>query len=125
MQVGWQSRLLIFGDLHLQHHSAKQGRDSEIQMNFQSSYGMGRRFAKYSRGGWDNLKLVNTFLADFLIDVMFLVKRPSRINLRTVLIRIKGFFAGFRSGTSTKVRPQFSSKINSTGNNSGHISSIP
>ena len=48
MQMGWRSRLLICGDLHLSHHAALQGRDSELARNFQSAFGMGRRFAKFA-----------------------------------------------------------------------------
>ena len=121
MQVGWRWRLLIFGDLHLQHHSARQGRGSELQTHFQSAFGMGRRFAKYSQGSRDYLKLANTFLGDLLIDVMFLVSRPSQMNFQTTLIRIKGFFAGLRSDTFTKRKILLSPEINSSENQSGHI----
>jgi hypothetical protein len=99
MRVGWRSRLLICGDLRLYHHTTPQGRDSDLTRNFQSAFGMGRRFVKYSRGGLDDLKLVATFLGDFAIDLMVLVSRPARMNLLTTLTRVKGFFAGLRSGT--------------------------
>src|ERR1017187_6919984 len=88
MQIGWRSRLLICGDLSLSHYSAPQGRDSLLDRNFQSAFGMGRRFAKYSHGGGNYLKLVITFLGDFLIDVMFLFSRPARMNFLIILIRI-------------------------------------
>jgi glycosyltransferase involved in cell wall biosynthesis len=100
MRVGWRSRLLICGDLRLYHHTAPQGRDSDLTRNFQSAFGMGRRFVKYSRGGLDDLRLVATFLGDFAIDLMVLVSRPARVNLLTTLTRIKGFFAGLRSGAA-------------------------
>jgi glycosyltransferase involved in cell wall biosynthesis len=97
MQVGWRRRLLICGDLHLQHHATLQARDPEIDRNFQSAFGMGRRFAKYSRGSRDRLTLATTFLGDFAIDLMFLLSRPGRMNLLTTLTRIRGFFEGLRS----------------------------
>jgi glycosyltransferase involved in cell wall biosynthesis len=124
MRVGWHWRLIIVGDLHLQHHSAKQGRDSELQTNFQSAFGMGRRFAKYSRGGRDHLEVVTTFLGDFLIEAMFLIGRPSRTKVLAILYRIKGFFDGLRSDTSTKWQAQFLAEIDSSEEKTRRISSI-
>ena len=100
MQVGWRWRLLICGDLRLHHHATPQGRDSDLKRNFQSAFGMGRRFVKYSRGRRDDLRLVATFLGDFAIDLMFLLRCPTRVNLLTTLTRIRGFFAGLRSATA-------------------------
>jgi glycosyltransferase involved in cell wall biosynthesis len=124
MQIGWRSRLLICGDLSLSHYSAPQGRDSLLDRNFQSAFGMGRRFAKYSHGGGNYLKLVITFLGDFLIDVMFLFSRPARMNFLIILIRIKGFFTGLRSDTAAKRQRRCSPEIDSSEQQNGHISSI-
>jgi hypothetical protein len=100
MQVGWQWRLLLCGDLRLHHHATPQGRDSDLQRNFQSAFGTGRRFVKYSRGSRDYVRLVATFLGDFAVDLMFLLSRPTRVNLLITLTRIRGFFAGLRSGAA-------------------------
>jgi glycosyltransferase involved in cell wall biosynthesis len=124
MQVGWRSRLLICGDLRLRHHATLQGRDSDLQRNFQSAFGMGRRFAKYSRGSRDNLRLVTTFLGDFAIDLMFLLIHPARLNLQTTLTRIKGFFAGLRSDTDAKRQRRFTASTSSSKPQSERISSI-
>lgn len=114
MQMGWRSRLLICGDLHLSHHATLQGRDSELARNFQSAFGMGRRFAKFAHGGRDYAKLVITFLGDSLIDVMFLLVSPGRMNGATFVIRIKGFFAGLLSETKARRQPELSSNLSSS-----------
>jgi hypothetical protein len=124
MQVGWQWRLLICGDLRLHHHAAPQGRDSDLKRNFQSAFGMGRRFAKYSHGGGDHVKVVITFLGDILIDVIFLFSRPTRMNFLTVLIRVKGFFAGLWSDTAAKRQRRLSPGIDLSAERKERISSI-
>ena len=124
MQIGWRWRLLICGDLHLEHHASPEGRDSHLQRNFQSAFGMGRRFVKFSRGPSDYRKLVTTFLGDFAIDVLFICSRPNRMNLLATIIRIKGFFAGLRSETAAQPQTLLLREINSREQQSGRISSI-
>jgi glycosyltransferase involved in cell wall biosynthesis len=124
MRVGWRSRLLICGDLRLRHHATLQGRDSDLKRNFQSAFGMGRRFLKYSRGSRDDLKLVSTFLGDFAIDLMFLLRYPARLNLQTTVTRIKGFFAGLRSDPDARRWKRSTSKTTSSKSPIERISSI-
>lgn len=124
MRVGWRWRLLICGDLRLHHHATPQGRDSDLERNFQSAFGMGRRFAKYSRGGRDYPKLIITFLGDFLIDVMFLFSRPGRMNFLTLFVRTKGFFAGLWSDTAAERQRRFSAGNDSSEERNERISSI-
>ena len=124
MQIGWRWRLLICGDLHLEHHASPEGRDSQLQRNFQSAFGMGRRFAKFSRGPGDYLRLVTTFLGDFAIDVLFLCRRPERMNFLATMIRIKGFFAGLRSETPEKPQMSLRHEIHPSERRRRSISSI-
>jgi glycosyltransferase involved in cell wall biosynthesis len=114
MQIGWRSRLLVCGDLHLSHHASLQGRDSELARNFQSAFGMGRRFAKFAHGGRDWVKLGGTFLGDSVIDAMFLLVSPGRMNGATFITRIKGFFAGLSSETKARRQPELSSNPGSS-----------
>jgi glycosyltransferase involved in cell wall biosynthesis len=114
MQVGWRHRMLVCGDLRLRHHATPQGRDSDLKRNFQSAFGMGRRFAKYSRGGLDDLRMVGTFLGDLVIDLIFLLTHPTRANLLTTVTRIRGFFTGLRSDTAAIRQMRFSMKVDST-----------
>ena len=55
MRVGERSRLLICGDLHLQHHYATEGRNDGLIRLRECSFGAGRRFAKYGHGFRDYL----------------------------------------------------------------------
>ena len=124
MQVGWRSRLLICGDLRLRHHATLQGRDSELKRNFQSAFGMGRRFVKYSRGTRDDLRAIGTFLGDLVIDLIFLLRYPTRLNVRTTLTRISGFFHGLRSDPGARRRRRFSPEAISPKPQGERISSI-
>jgi glycosyltransferase involved in cell wall biosynthesis len=109
MQVGWRSRMLICGDLKLSHQATPQGRDSDLDRNYQSAFGMGRRFAKYASGGRDQLRLIFTFLGDSLIDVILLLANPAQMNIRMLVTRVKGFFAGLRSDVSASHQAPVSS----------------
>jgi glycosyltransferase involved in cell wall biosynthesis len=125
MRVGRRCRMLICGDLRLEHHASPQGRDSELDRNFQSAYGMGRRFAKYSRGGWDTLTMIQTFAGDFAIDVLFLLSHPTRLNLQATRIRIKGFFAGLRSNVPPATIAPLLPRVDSSEQQSRHVSTNP
>jgi glycosyltransferase involved in cell wall biosynthesis len=125
MQVGWRSRLLICGDLLLCHYATPQGRDSDLERNVQSAFGMGRRFVKFSRSRRDDLTLIATFLADCAIDLMFLVRRPAPINFRITVGRIMGFFAGLRSAAPEVPPPAVLSGIDSSKPQSDRVSSLP
>ena len=97
MQVGEYWRLLICGDLRVEHCQSLQSRDSELQRVCQSSFGAGRRFARRARNIRDYLTVVRTVLGDFMVDVILYLHRPERTNLLTLFVRIRGFFAGLRS----------------------------
>jgi len=125
MQVGWKWRLLICGDLILQHHSSPDGRDTELARNFQSAFGSGRRFAKYSSGALDFLILIVTFLGDSAIDAANLLSRPTRMNLKTLFVRIHGFFAGLGSDIAAERQSPAIRNINSPEPERDTISSNP
>jgi glycosyltransferase involved in cell wall biosynthesis len=95
--IGGQWRLLLCGDLHLQHHCTKEGRDSEVDRVFETGFGTGRRFAKYARTPWDYVIVTRSFLGDLVVDVLAFVAHPSRYSFLTTFARVSGFFHGLTS----------------------------
>ena len=98
MRVGQSWRLLICGDLKIQHHYTPQGRDSGLRRLRESSFGAGRRFAKYSSGAADCITMLKVLAGDFIVDVIAFLRRPGRESFLTIGVRIHAFFKGLRSG---------------------------
>ena len=97
IRVGREWRLLFCGDLHLEHRSAPAHRSTGAQRVYESAFGTGRVFAKHARGLRDHLKIVHYVLGELLIDVLAVLRRPSRSNLHSALARPRGVFNGYRS----------------------------
>jgi glycosyltransferase involved in cell wall biosynthesis len=97
MRVGQRHRLLICGHLHVKHHYSVEGRDDDLDRLRQSSFGSGRRFAKYRRGFGDYFTMAHVVLGDLLIDLIALAHRPVRNNVLTLIVRIRAFCAGLKS----------------------------
>ncbi|MBZ5676156.1 MAG: glycosyltransferase [Acidobacteriia bacterium] len=95
--IGGQWRLLLCGDLHLQHHCTKEGRDSEVDRVFETGFGTGRRFAKYARTPWDYVIVARSFLGDLVVDILAFLAHPSRYSFLTTFARVSGFFHGLTS----------------------------
>lgn len=97
MRVGHRSRLLICGDLHVKHHYTIEGRDDSLNRLRESSFGAGRRFAKYRRGFRDYPTIVGTAIGDLIVDLIALVRSPSPTSFLTPFVRIGACFGGLRS----------------------------
>jgi glycosyltransferase involved in cell wall biosynthesis len=125
MRVGRNWRLLICGDLHVQHHCTAQGRESDLPRLFQSSFGTGRRFAQYARSARDYWTVAVTFFGDLLIDLLVFSMRPRQVNLLAIFVRMKGFIAGLRSETAAKRPAAPLPTINSMGQEPGRLTRLP
>jgi len=102
MRVGRRHRLLICGDLHIQHHYTVEGREDGLGRLRESSFGAGRRFAKYGRGFRDSMTMVRTFAGDFLVDVAAFVRSPGRTSFLTPFARVQACLDGMRSVRTTE-----------------------
>jgi glycosyltransferase involved in cell wall biosynthesis len=105
MRVRQGYRLVICGDLHLKHHYTVEGRDDDVERLLQCSFGAARRFAKYAKSIGDYFTISRVILADFIIDVLALIRSPRKINLFVLLVRFQGLFEGFvsvRADASTR-----------------------
>jgi glycosyltransferase involved in cell wall biosynthesis len=97
MRVGHRSRLLICGDLHLQHHYSTEGRNDGLIRLRECSFGAGRRFAKYSTGLGDRLSMSKSLLGDLLVDIFAFARSPKRANFLAMFVKLEATFEGFRS----------------------------
>jgi glycosyltransferase involved in cell wall biosynthesis len=97
MRVGRRWRLLICGDLSIQHHYSAQGRDNDLERLRQSSFGVGRRLAQNAKGFRDYPAIARTFAGDLVVDAVAFLHRPSRENLIAIFLRVQASLAGFRS----------------------------
>jgi glycosyltransferase involved in cell wall biosynthesis len=96
-RIGKRWRLVMCGDLRLEHHCAPQSRDSGIQRTFQAGFGTGRSFGKNASRILDYLELLRVIVCEFALDALICVRQPSRDRLLTPFARTWGFLAGLRS----------------------------
>jgi glycosyltransferase involved in cell wall biosynthesis len=97
MRVGERYRLLVCGDLHLEHHYSTEGRNDGLIRLRECSFGAGRRFAKYGRGFRDYLTVARTFLGDFVVDLIAFARHPLPVNFFAIFVRLHASFQGLRS----------------------------
>lgn len=90
-------RLMICGDLHLQHFQTVQSRDSGIQRMYQTGFGAGRTFAKHRASAWDYIDLGYAMACEFLIDMLAFAARPNWDRFARAFARPAGTIAGVRS----------------------------
>lgn len=106
MRVAHRNRLLICGDLHVKHHYTVEGRDDSLNRLRESSFGAGRRFAKYSRGFRDCPVITATIAGDLIVDLVALVRSPSLTSFLTPFVRIQACFEGLRSARIEDLGPK-------------------
>ena len=102
-RVGQRSRLLICGDLQVQHHHALESRDDDVHRTYQDGFGTGRTFAKQSTRS-DCPLLLRVFVGDIIVSVLAFARKPSRKRLLFIFARPLGIVAGFRSYAARKDR---------------------
>ena len=96
-RVSRQWRLMLRGDLHLEHFQALQSRDTGVERMYQTGFGAGRTFAKHQTGFGDYARLTWTMACEFLIDTLAFVGHPDWDRFRRPFARAAGIIAGVRS----------------------------
>lgn len=96
-RVGRNSRLVLCGDLTLEHHCAPQSRASNVQRTYQAGFGTGRSFGRNASALRDYFEFVRVLLGEFLVDSLALCHAPSREMAVAPFARAGGFISGWRS----------------------------
>ena len=102
MEVAKNWRLVVLGDLKIEHRRDEEARPARIPMTWRACYGLGRTFARRSRSFTDFLKVVHAVVGEFIVDSLIAVVRPSLLNCKLPWMRAKAFMAGYMS---VKSRP--------------------
>jgi glycosyltransferase involved in cell wall biosynthesis len=97
MIVARKWRLVVVGDLLMEHRRDDEARPSNLPMTFRATYGLGRCFAIRSRSFRDRVKAVHVVAAEFVIDVLTALAKPSGENRKIPLLRANAFWAGYQS----------------------------
>lgn len=90
-------RLLLCGDLTLEHHGDPEFRDSDVQRTYQAGFGTGRTLRKNASRRTDFLELLHVLLGEFLIDTLALCAAPNLDHLRATFARAGGLLDGWHS----------------------------
>jgi GT2 family glycosyltransferase len=97
MQVGQKWRLVLCGDLTIEHHQHVQGRFASLPQMWRVAYGMGRGMVKGHRSHSDSWTIVRFLAAEFIIDLMALGRRPTLTRAKIAMTRQHGYFSGLMS----------------------------
>lgn len=96
-RVARRWRLLLCGDLQLEHLGDPEFRDTDLQRTYQAGFGTGRTLRKNADRPADRLRLFHVLLGEFLVDTLALLAAPSRDRLRVPFARAGGLLDGWRS----------------------------
>ncbi|MCU1257946.1 MAG: glycosyl transferase family protein, partial [Bryobacterales bacterium] len=96
-RVARKWRLVLSGDLCLEHHCAQQSRDSGTERTYQAGFGTGRGFAKNIARARDYFEFLRLLLCEFAVDSLAYALNPSCERLSTPFARARGLVAGLRS----------------------------
>ena len=100
MNVAGNWRLLVIGDLKIEHRRDEEARASHVPMTWRASYGLGRSFAIRSRSLADRLRAMHLVAGEFILDVLIALVRPSVQNCKLPWMRANAFVAGYLSARS-------------------------
>jgi glycosyltransferase involved in cell wall biosynthesis len=97
MNVGKKWKLVVVGDLKIEHRRDEEERPPHIPMTWRACYGLGRSFAIRSRSAADRLQAAHIVMGEFLLDVLAALVRPSIQNYKLPWLRANAFVAGYFS----------------------------
>jgi glycosyltransferase involved in cell wall biosynthesis len=107
-RLGQEWRLLMCGDLQLEHRFVAESRDNSVDRTYQAGFGIGRGFAKSAAGVAAGLELLRVAVCEFLVDMLAWASSPSLDRLKMPFVRVRGFLMGFKSlknrGSSVKLK---------------------
>jgi glycosyltransferase involved in cell wall biosynthesis len=90
-------KLVVIGDLFIEHRRDDEARPSNLPMTFRATYGLGRCFAIRTRSFRHRVNAVHVVAAEFVIDVLTALANPSGENRKIPWLRANAFWAGYQS----------------------------
>lgn len=90
-------RLVLCGDLVIEHHCAPESRDNNVQRTYQAGFGTGRSLRRNALLPADFLELARVLIGEFFVDTLAVLRSPSRESARAAFARAGGLLAGWRS----------------------------
>ncbi len=96
-RVGQEWRLMLCGDLLMEHHSAPESRETSVQRTYQAGFGTGRLLRRNALLPADLVEFARVLVGEFFIDVLGLLRSPSKERAQAAFARAGGFLAGWKS----------------------------
>ncbi len=96
-RVGHNWKLILCGDLKLEHHCSPQSRDTVVQRTYQAGFGTGRSLGKNVSTFADYLEVARVLICEFFVDAAVCLRSPSRERMLTPFARAAGLVSGWRS----------------------------
>jgi hypothetical protein len=97
MELRRSWRLVICGELRIEHHRSPMSRACDVERMFQCGFGAGRIFAKNAQGFVDYLTVAHYVIGELIVDLAAFAAHPSRKRLQLAFSRTRGIFAGICS----------------------------
>jgi glycosyltransferase involved in cell wall biosynthesis len=94
MSVGRRWRLLMWGDLHVQHHSDPTSRCPPAEAIYGGSFSLSRNYWMQTTGGVRRLRLIRYALAEFALDIAIFFRRPGWSRLTAIAAKQRGLVSG-------------------------------
>ena len=94
MSVGRHWRLLMWGDLHVQHHADPTSRCPPAEAIYGGSFSLSRNHWMQTNGGARLVRLFRYACAELAIDIASFFCRPGRSRLNAIAAKQRGLIGG-------------------------------
>ena len=102
MSVGRRWRLLMWGDLHVQHHADPTSRCPPAEAIYGGSFSLSRNHWLQTTGGVRLVRLIRYALAEFALDIAIFFRRPGWPRLTAIAAKQRGLISGALSTLSRR-----------------------
>lgn len=100
LSASTRGKLMLYGNLKISHNISTENRSDDLRRLWESSYGIGRSFAKRKTKPSDRGTILKYSLGEFLIDLSIFIKQPNMFKFKTIFTRPKGYIKGLKSVTN-------------------------
>jgi glycosyltransferase involved in cell wall biosynthesis len=97
MRVGEHWKLILCGDLPIQHLCSSSNRVSGTNQLSQTAFGIGRSFRKRAHSYRDTVTVITYAVREFFVESIAGFAHPNWSSVQSPFVRIRGLWAGWRS----------------------------